>query len=580
MLHGCMGLLLSWGSPVLARTVLDLDTRNQPVALADWGDYWIDPTGQLGPENVAADPTHAWQPTSAGTIYPLEAGNSAWVRINVPPAPDGERWYLEVPHSGIDRASLYTLDGAGRWNEQRAGDLTAVSSWPVPHRYPLLPIALSAEVPTQYLLRLESNHPIGMSLRFVSESVHSFTEQRVSLLLGIFFGLAGLAALLSAISAVSLRDPAYGWCAMLVSFLSLTAAAITGIGGLHLWPHWTQINTLSAWVLPLLTAATGPPFISAVTAMPERSATIHRTLIAGSVIGLMCAIAMIWVPPNARGALLIVPCLVLPSLGTLALLWAHRHGDRFAGWVALAYLPLLAAVGWSLSPVLGWIPVGFFTMHGLQIAIALHLPVLLIVLMLRSQHRRENSRRIQGLDRVDPATGLINMPVFVERLQRMMARSERLRQQSAVLMIDLVNAEQIQRDFGRKAANELPLRVAGRLLTIAREIDSAARLGERRFGLLVEGPFSAQDAAALGPRVIARCLMAYPGLHVECVAQVRIAYATVPYADADAHSLVSQLEVRLATAPTHTRRAVFMLHEGAIGSPPPGGNKPAAPLAV
>jgi two-component system, sensor histidine kinase LadS len=195
-------------APAQGRSILDVDVRAQPVALSDWGDYWIDPAGQLGSEEIAADPARAWQPTAADMIYPLKVGNSAWVRIYVPPAPDTERWYLEVPHAGIDRASLYMLDGVGRWVEQRAGDMTAVNSWPVPHRYPLLPIALSAEVPTQYLLRLESGHPIGMPLRFVSESVHSFTEQRVSLLLGIFFGLAGLAALVSAISAVSLRDSA------------------------------------------------------------------------------------------------------------------------------------------------------------------------------------------------------------------------------------------------------------------------------------------------------------------------------------------------------------------------------------
>jgi PleD family two-component response regulator len=47
----------------------------------------------------------------------------------------------------------------------------------------------------------------------------------------------------------------------------------------------------------------------------------------------------------------------------------------------------------------------------------------MLVLMLRSQQRRENIRRIQGLDRVDPATGLINGAVFHERLVRLIARS-------------------------------------------------------------------------------------------------------------------------------------------------------------
>ena len=143
--------------------------------------------------------------------------------------------------------------------------------------------------------------------------------------------------------------------------------------------------------------------------------------------------------------------------------------------------------------------------------------------MLHSRQRCENIRRIDGLDRVDPSTGLINGHVFAVRLMRMIARSERLGQQSAVMLIDSINTEQIDRDFGRNAAEELPLRVAERLLSTAQEIDSAARLPKRRFGMLVEGPFGAEDSSSLGPRIVARYLMPYKGLYIDCVAQVRVA---------------------------------------------------------
>ena len=120
-------LLLTWGTPAHARTVLDLDTRNQPVDLKDWGDYWIDTTGKLTAAEVSANPTLPWQPTYEDQIFTVLPGGTVWIRIFVPPAPDAERWYLEVPHAPLDRVSLYTLDNAGNWNEQRAGDSTPVS---------------------------------------------------------------------------------------------------------------------------------------------------------------------------------------------------------------------------------------------------------------------------------------------------------------------------------------------------------------------------------------------------------------------------------------------------------------------
>jgi len=557
-----MGSLLALTSlDARSRTVLDLDSQIQPVALHDWGDYWIDTTGQFTPEQVASTADIPWKPTRADAIYPVTSGQSMWVRIIVPPAPDSERWYLEVPYPSIDRASLYTLDSAGQWTEQRAGDLVAVNKWPVPHRHPLLPISLSAEVPSNYLLRLENGHAFSAPLQFISEGRLSYSEQRVSLILGIFFGLTGLAALISALGAVSLRDAAYGFYGLCVTLLALTQATVTGIAGLHLWPAWPGWSDVSTSVLPMLTVSATLLFISAAVALPERSQRLHWLMVGQAALGASTAVLLALLPSASRMGVFIPIMLLLQFSGMLVLGWAWLRGDRYAPWLMLAYVPVLVAAGWTMARNAELIPIGFLTQHGMQLAVALHLPIVMLVLMLRSQQRRENIRRIQGLDRVDPATGLINGHVFAERLIRMIARSERLRHQSAVMIIDLVNTEQIQRDFGRKAADELPLRVAERLLSTAREIDSAARLSERRFGMLVEGPFNAEDAGTLGPRIVARCLMPYKGLHVDCVAQVHVAYALVPHQGVNAQVLLTQLEERLAAASTDGKRAVFMLGE-------------------
>jgi diguanylate cyclase (GGDEF)-like protein len=195
----------------------------------------------------------------------------------------------------------------------------------------------------------------------------------------------------------------------------------------------------------------------------------------------------------------------------------------------------------------------------MQVGIAIELPVLLVILMVRSQQRREHNRRIQGLDRIDPATGLINEHVFRDRLLRLIAVSQRLKLRSAVLLIDIANVEQIREQFGARSAEELPLRVAGRLLSAAREIDSVARLSEHRFGILVEGPLTAEEVAAAGPRIVARCLMPFKRKPVEWVAQVRIAQGLVPLDGTDADRLLADLAALLVRVPGDDRRAVFPL---------------------
>ena len=554
-------------TPALSRTVLDLDTQQQPVALKDWGDYWLDSSGTLTALQVSQAAGNNWQPTQEQLIYPLKARQALWVRFTVPPAPDAERWYLEVPYPSVNRASLFTLDAAGQWGEQKAGDLVAVAKWPVPHRHPLLPLAISAEVPTQYLLRLENSHNFGTQLRFVSEGRLSYSEQRVSLILGIFFGLVGLAVVVSVLSAVSLRDPAYGFYAVAATLMGLTQASATGIAGLHLWPDWPGWNDVSTYVLPTLALSAKLLFVSAAVSLPERSRWLHRTAQAVALLGVLAAVAEVLVPTQWRMGVLMAYILLPQLLAIYVLIWTWRRGERFAPWIMLGFAPLVIGAALIGARNMGWLPVSFLTQNVSQIGAAIELPILMVVLMLRSQQHRENKRRILGLDRVDPSTGLINAHVFGQRLVRMIARSERLKQQSAVILIDIINTEQTDRDFGHKAAVELPLRVAERLLSTAREIDSAARLSERRFGMLVEGPLSAQDAGALGPRIVARCLMPFKGMPTECVAQVRIAYALVPYQSTNAQGLLARLGDRLtAAASAGDKRAVFVLADLQAGS--------------
>ena len=563
-----LGLLCSVASgTVAARTVLDLDTQQQPVALKDWGDFWLDQSGQLAAKEVATVGGKVWQPTQERAIYPITVGEALWIRFTVPPAPDSERWYLEVPYPSINRPTLYTLDSANRWNAQNAGDLVPVADWPVPHRHPLLPLAVSAEVPTSYLLRLENGHSFGIQFRFVSESRLSYSEQRMSLILGIFFGLVGLAVVVSVLSAVSLRDTAYGYYALAAALMGLTQATATGIAGLHLWPTAPLWNDASSYVLPTLALSAKLMFASAAVALPERSVPLYRSVQAVCVLGIIAAAAELWVPMQLRMTVL-MSYVFLPQLMAFGvLLWAWRRGDPFAPWLMLGFAPVVITAALVGARNVGWLPIGFLTVNAAQVGVAIELPILMVVLMLRSQVQRENKRRILGLDRVDPSTGLVNTYVFTQRLARMIARSERFEQQSVVLLIDIINTEEIEQDFGRKAAKELPVRVAERLLSIAREIDSAASLLELRFGMLVEGPIHADEAKALGPRIVARCLMPFKDLPSSCVAQVRVAYALVPRHGASAQSLLKRLGDRLAAAnETDDRRAVFMLSEPA-GAP-------------
>lgn len=559
-------LLGSTSTMSLATAPVKLDAAKQPIELTPWGEYWIDQQARVTAEQLASRTDLVWSALPARGIYPLKPNQTLWIRFTVPPTHSQENWLLDIPYPALNRASLYTQDQTGQTSEQRAGDLTPVNQWSMPHRHPLLVLKFAPGESTKYLLQIENAQGFSAPLRFVSARYVLRDEQKISLFLGFYFGMALLGCIVGAVGVVCLKDRAYLYYGVCSAMVGLTLAAITGVAALHLWPNspnWADrsLVVMGSWMLIsiLLLNAT-------VVSLAQRSKVLNTVVWLVALAGVVLSVVLAVTDSALRIKLIVPYVLLVPTLVVAINLWAWRHGDRFGGWLLLSSAPF--AISWAVSTAryLQWIPLSFATEQGGLASIALQLPAMLAVLVLRSQQRRENKRRIRGLDRIDPGTGLINAQVFEERMGRMMARSERLKHQGVVMLIDIVNAEQTQRDFGRKVADELPLRVADRLLSTIREIDSAAHLSARRFGMLVEGPFSPHDAASLGPRIVARCMMPYKGLHEECVAQVHVAYALVPYGGCTAQTLLARLQERLHAARGEDKRAVFVLADASLTS--------------
>jgi GGDEF domain-containing protein len=546
--------------PAFARTVLKFDNPLQPARLQDAGDAWVDDSGKLGPDDVAKIPADQWHPTGDDNIYHLDKGQALWIRFTAPPVASTERWYLEVPYPGVDWVTLYAQNAKGEWVGRSAGDHLAISEWPVPHRHPIMPLTVSPHEPHEHLLRIQNGTIFGAPMGFVSDTYMGRTEQGISLMLGIYFGLVVLAVMLSIAGAVTLQDQGYWLYAISAVLMALTQATITGLAGLHLWGDWPWWNNMAPQVLPLFAIASLQIFFAEVVSLRERWRLLYRVLLAYGFISVPAAIYII-LTPNVMDRLNMIVVYFIGAMifGYGVVIWAATRGDRYAPWLLVGSTPVGIGALFPIARAAGLIPISFWTTHGMQVAIAVELPILLIVLAMRSQHRREHVRRIQGLDRIDPATGLINAAVFHERLVRLITRSQRLKFRSAMLLVDIGNIEQIRRQFDSDSARELTLRVAGRLLSVAREIDTVARLSEHRFGILLEGPLHADEVAEAGPRIVARCLMPFKGRPLEWSAHVRVAQALIPMDGTDPAQLVGRLEMLLASAPADSRRAVFML---------------------
>ena len=226
------------------------------------------------------------------------------------------------------------------------------------------------------------------------------------------------------------------------------------------------------------------------------------------VFWLFCALAAGSLAAAVAAYLLPSPSRLQLPLGTAAavgggvagLAWAWYHGDRFARWLLLAaFAPLVLALLFPLARWLALAPLNFWSQHAVQLALGITLPAVFLLLILRSQERRDYRRRITQLDQVDPMTGLVNDDVFSHRLRgpdRAPAALQLPERRGAGGLHQ--PAPSARGEFGRKAVLEVLLRLAGRLTSLVRDVDTVARIGEARYGVLIEGPVPPDRAAALG----------------------------------------------------------------------------------
>ena len=316
----------------------------------------------------------------------------------------------------MDRITLYTADAQSRWTERTAGDHVPVSAWPVPHRHAVLPLVLTPGKPQQFYLRVQNQFSFSAPLMFTSERELLRQEQRSALMLGIYFGLVGLSVVLALFGLLTVRDNAFGWYALTVVLMGLAQASLSGVAGLHLWPQWPWWNNLAVMALPVAAIASLLAFLGSMVSLRERSVRLARAQLALSVACLLAIVLVLTVDARWRLALMVAAVSIGLAAGVFFVAWAARRGDRHAGWLLAGMLPVVASGALLLARAAGLIPASFWTANALLIGIAFELPIMLAVLAARVHDRRENIRRLSGLERIDPATGLVNAHVFLERL--------------------------------------------------------------------------------------------------------------------------------------------------------------------
>jgi diguanylate cyclase (GGDEF)-like protein len=535
---------------------------DQPVVSLDRRSrYWIDLTGLRTVEQVeAAGETLPWGLREPGGTYNID-GKVLWFQFDAVNS-GAPRSFVELASSGVDRAELLYRAEDGRWVQQEAGDSKAVSQWPVPGRFPTFELSPVTGKPVRYWLRIEhARVDFATPIAIYEQSALLASREREQFLLGAYFGLAALIALVAAANAVVYRDRNFGVYAVYVAALAAGQLAYLGVGAQHVWNHSLKWNEISTFLLPGISAAAALWFARTVTE-PARYSKALDLAVWGLIAAVLSAVALDTAMAS-RTSFTLVMLLIMVSMavvvGLIVLVWTHGE-DPYIRLIALGFLPVLVMALFPVARGLNLIPASAWTRYGLSIGSALEMPILFYALSLRGNRRREAQVRAAALSHTDALTGLAHSRTLLQRLDSAIARARGLRHACALLVVKISNFDAIVAEFGREAADRVLVVTASLLRHAITDVDLAARVGDHEFALLLEGPTTTDNALSRAQLVVASGLRPADSLPPGTTLKFHVAVALLPDRDLDAQGSLKWLQDGVNSMPPEARKLIRPLN--------------------
>ena len=554
-------LLALLAGPARAQPVVVLDDANPVIDMQARGLAWIDADGSATIAQVAGGSARVqMEPGRANTIYGLGAEAALWQHYRFSRAPGSQHdWVLEFPLPLLDNVTVFQQAGGLHWTGQTAGDGVPVSSWPEPGRFAQFHLMLQDKGVHDVYVRIRHVTQVNIPVNVISGQVRSHRLQIEYMIIGIVLGALLLLIVAGAAQCWVYRDAAYGLYAGYASVMVLVVASTSGMAGHLLWSDHAAWNNAAQGVLALLGASTALLVLRKLCDITGRRPWFDRTVLAASIAGPVLALAYIWLDRQLGVRLLGGYLVVVVVLGLSTAFMAWRRKDVVGAWVLAGFTPLALSTLLLATRMFGVAPTSWLSEHALMLSLAFEVPMLLVALNIRSRERHGVEAREQAMASQDALTGLLAAHLFHDRLQQVVTRAVRHKEQAAVAYVELVNYGYIKRSHGTAVAEQSLLRSVIKLRRILRDVDTVGRVDEARFGLILEGVSSREPVMELAARLIAAGLMPLKGLKPEVVLQFHVAGVLLKERLMQGPELAKALGDLLSGMAPRTRRPIRFL---------------------
>lgn len=549
-----------------AMPTIELGSQVNDIAIDNDSQYWVDDAGNTTIEQLDATQNGAPQfvPRRAAQTHAVH-GKVLWLRFQARITDPQSQWFVELSSATADDVTFYWRSN-NAWKLLRAGDAVPRTQWPVQGRFSTFRLAQDNAQPVEYYVRIvQQRTPFSAPLHIYRDTSLANQQQKENLFLGAYFGLLLMLAVVCIAMASALRDNNFLHYLVYVFAIGLTQAAYTGLAAQYMWPNWPVWSNTATFFLPGMATVAGLWFVRNTLKprvyMPRLNKTIMLLMLAQTANMVLELIA-----PTLWGFHVLTALSVATIAVVYSVAWfSWTRGSASVRWVARGFLPVVIGVVPQLLRNMGWIESNFFTQYGVMLGSAIEMPLLFFALALRAGARTAGVARAAGLPTQDVLTGLSNTRDLLRQIQGALTRATRYHQQYALILVELDNYAWFVKEHGRTVGDTALVLLSTRLQLVARDVDTAGRLDDNQFVLLIEGPCKASHAAKIAAQISASAYRPSDLLPVGASLKLRITCALMPDPEAlelgdDARAQLGWLLARSEVASDEPRKVLRTLN--------------------
>lgn len=492
------------------------------------------------------------------------------MRFTLAPTETVNTWYLRIPRVNPIQVTLFTRDMQGVWQAQAAGNLIAPAKWPLRTRAPTFELKTSTSAQQTFFIKFENSSVMAEQPQMLSAIEYITGAYGVGAMLGMLAGMFTLLVAGAVVAFLLSRNAVFLSLATFVLAMLVSQLVLLGYAGWQLWPDSQYLNQNMPWATSFIALAAGAWLVAKASYAQDTHPWLYQMLKSCALITALLGIAVAIEPSLlTRGAKNLWAALIVVA-GMGALGWLTWRGNRFNGWLLLGMMPIGLSALNRVMYNLGWlVHVEVAQMTGM-LGAATGLMVLFLALIWRSRTSLLTGRRTQALADYDAQTGLLVADNAKTRLPRLLMRGSRLRSGSGVLLVRWTDAQRYASLVNSAQRSQILLEIGNLMRSAVRDIDSAIRLDDDHFLLLIEGPISRDALTAVTSKIMAAALRGTDPNHsgsASHAVNLHIAIWQEHGGTTSASNVMALLKRRLNSMGQHTQRRVQFIDSTAKDEP-------------